>query len=101
MTPHAKGRFEDGSNDYFHATLLDDLQELLEKSYRLRYHVYCLERTFLRAEDYPQGLETDEFDRHSIHIGAVDARSELAGTVRIVRPSELGLPLFRHCTTFY
>jgi phenylacetate-CoA ligase len=100
MTTHANGRFDDGSSGHFHARRLDDLPELLEKSYRLRYHVYCLERTFLRADDYPQGLETDEFDRHSIHIGVVDARGELAGTVRIVRASELGLPLFRHCTTF-
>src|SRR5260370_2326851 len=100
MTTHANGRFGDGSSGHFQARPLDDLPELLEKSYRLRYHVYCLERRFLRADDYPQGLETDEFDRHSIHVGVVDARGELAGTARIVKASELGLPLFRHCTTF-
>jgi phenylacetate-CoA ligase len=100
MTTHANGRSEDGSIGHFQARSLDDLPELLEKSYRLRYHVYCLERRFLRAEDYPQGLETDEFDRHSIHVGVVDTRGELAGTARIVKASELGLPLFRHCTTF-
>jgi phenylacetate-CoA ligase len=100
MTKPETRRFEDASSGHFQARPLDDLPELLEKSFRLRYHVYCLERRFLRADDYPEGLETDEFDRHSIHIGAVDARGELAGTVRIVRASELGLPLFRHCTTF-
>ena len=39
--------------------------DLLAQSYRLRYQVYCLERKFLPAEDYPAGLELDEFDSHS------------------------------------
>ena len=73
---------------------------MLEKSYELRYQVYCLERKFLPAENYRSGLEIDEFDRHAIHVGAIDARGELAGTARAVTVSELGLPLFRHCTTF-
>jgi N-acyl amino acid synthase of PEP-CTERM/exosortase system len=88
------------SRGYFEAMSIDDVPALLEKSYHLRYQVYCLERKFLRAEDYPQELECDEFDRHSIHVGAVDARGELAGTARIVRVSEIGLPLFRYCTRF-
>jgi phenylacetate-CoA ligase len=88
------------SRGYFEATSIDEVPALLEKSYHLRYQVYCLERKFLSAEDYPQEVESDEFDRHSIHVGAVDTRGELAGTARIVRVSEIGLPLFRHCTRF-
>jgi N-acyl amino acid synthase of PEP-CTERM/exosortase system len=79
---------------------IDHLPELLENSYALRYEVYCRERKFLPAENYPLGLEMDEFDRHSIHVGAVDAHGKLAGTARVVRVSEIGLPLFRHCTTY-
>ncbi len=89
-----------GSGGYFQARQIDDIEELLDKSYALRYQVYCVERKFLRAEDYAQQLEFDEFDRHSIHVGAVDNRGELAGTARAVKVSEIGLPLFRHCTTF-
>jgi N-acyl amino acid synthase of PEP-CTERM/exosortase system len=84
----------------FHARTIDDAPQLLEESYRLRYQVYCLERRFLRAEDYPNKLELDEFDRHSIHVGAVDTHGKLAGTARVVKVSDAGLPLLRHCTIF-
>jgi N-acyl amino acid synthase of PEP-CTERM/exosortase system len=84
----------------FHARTIDDAPELLEESYRLRYQVYCLERRFLRAEDYPNKLEVDEFDRHSIHVGAVDMQGKLAGTARVVKVTDAGLPLLRHCTIY-
>ena len=85
---------------YFCARTIDGQRALLEQSYRLRYQVYCLERKFLPAENYPNGLEIDEFDRHAAHIGAIDSRGELAGTARVVRSSELGLPIFHHCVIF-
>jgi N-acyl amino acid synthase of PEP-CTERM/exosortase system len=83
----------------FEARAIDDDPVLLEQSYRLRYQVYCVERLFLRAEDYPDGLEYDAFDRDSIHVGAVDGGG-VAATARIVKPSSAGLPLFRYCTLF-
>ena len=62
---------------YFCARTIDGQRALLEQSYRLRYQVYCLERKFLRAEDYPNGLEIDVFDRHAAHIGAAGIRFDL------------------------
>ncbi|MEO8767077.1 MAG: PEP-CTERM/exosortase system-associated acyltransferase [Nitrosospira sp.] len=85
---------------YFHAGLIDHAPHLLEKSYSLRYRVYCLERGFLCAEDYPTKLESDEFDRHSLHFGAFDPAGELIATARLVQPSDAGLPLNHHCTIF-
>ena len=79
---------------------IDDVPGLLEQSYRLRYEVYCLEQKFLPAEHYPAGLEIDEFDAHSLHVGAMDASGALAGTSRAVKVSAMGLPLFDHCTSF-
>ena len=79
---------------------IDDLPQLLEQSYRLRYEVYCLERKFLPAEDYPTGLEIDEFDGHALHVGAMNAAGELAGTSRAVTVTAKGLPLFDHCAPF-
>ena len=73
---------------------IDHMPRLLDQSYALRYQVYCRERKFLPAENYPNRLELDEFDLHSIHVGVVDMHGVLAGTARVVRPSELGLPLF-------
>ena len=84
----------------FHPVTIDDSPQLLEKSHRLRYQAYCLERGFLRAEDYPNQLEFDEFDRDSVHVGVLDAEGELAGTARIVKPNSAGLPLLLHCTLF-
>ena len=84
----------------FEARLLDDDPLLLEQSYRLRYQVYCIERQFLRAEDYPDELEGDTFDRNSIHVGAVDTDGHVAGTARLVLPNSAGFPLFRHCSLF-
>jgi len=78
---------------------IDGLPTLLEQSYRLRYQVYCLERQFLPAEHYPNGRETDKFDRHSLHVGAAHA-GELVGTARAIKPSEIGLPIFEHCWPF-
>jgi N-acyl amino acid synthase of PEP-CTERM/exosortase system len=89
-----------GSVGYLHATEIDHTPRLLESSYRLRYQVYCLERGFLRPEDYPLGLETDEFDCVSSHVGAVDAHGELAGTARLVKNTAAGFPLFHHCSIF-
>jgi len=85
---------------YFSARTIDGQRTLLEQSYRLRYQVYCLERKFLRAEDYPNGMEIDEFDARAAHIGAIDSHGELAGTARVVRSSGRGLPIFEHCAIF-
>jgi N-acyl amino acid synthase of PEP-CTERM/exosortase system len=82
------------------ATVLDDDPKLLEQSYHLRYQVYCVERRFLHAEDYPDQLERDAFDRHSVHVGAVDGDGQLAATARLVVPERGPLPLFQYCTLF-
>jgi N-acyl amino acid synthase of PEP-CTERM/exosortase system len=91
---------QNGSLTDLYATLIDHTPHLLESSYRLRYQVYCLERGFLRPEDYPLGLETDEFDCISSHVGAVDAHGELAGTARLVKNTAAGFPLLHHCSIF-
>lgn len=79
---------------------LDDSPVLLEKSYQLRYQVYCVEREFLPAESYPDRLERDQFDRRSVHVGVIDPAGDLAGTARLVRDDGDGLPLLQHCTLF-
>ena len=100
VVEHRSGRDPNAPPAHFLGRSLDDDPELLERSYRLRYEVYCLERKFLRAEDYPLGLESDRYDRHAIHVGAVAADGELAGTTRGIQVTGMGLPLFEHCTAF-
>jgi N-acyl amino acid synthase of PEP-CTERM/exosortase system len=84
---------------YFSAREIDDSPALMAQSYGLRYQVYCRERNFLPAEDYPNGLEKDAFDRHSVHVGVLDPSGALIATGRAVTLG-LGLPLFRHCRIF-
>jgi N-acyl amino acid synthase of PEP-CTERM/exosortase system len=84
----------------FHARAIDDDPGLLEQSYQLRYQVYCVERQFLDVAAYPDRREVDEFDRCSVHVGAVDADGHLAGTARVIRANPQGFPMFRHCAFF-
>jgi N-acyl-L-homoserine lactone synthetase len=80
--------------------LIDNDPGLMDQSYRLRYQVYCVERAFLNAGDYPEQLERDEFDRYSLHVGVVDGQQALVATSRLIKVSMCGLPLFRHCQIY-
>jgi N-acyl amino acid synthase of PEP-CTERM/exosortase system len=65
---------------------------------QLRYQVYCIEYNFLSAEDYPDGVETDEYDDNAAHFYAFDQADDLAGYVRLVLPNEQAeFPFQRHC----
>lgn len=79
---------------------IDSDPRLMDESHQLRYQVYCIERGFLNPDDYPDRRERDEFDRHSLHFGAVDAEGALLATVRLVKVNIAGLPLFRHCRIY-
>jgi N-acyl amino acid synthase of PEP-CTERM/exosortase system len=93
-------RYPDTISPYFTTQVIDDAPQLLQESYSLRYQVYCLERGFLPAEDYPDGREIDVYDRHSVHIGVLNLQGEVIGTARLVERSDAGLPLFDHCGLF-
>jgi len=70
----------------------------LKGALKLRYEVYCLECNFLSADDYPDGMETDEHDDEAAHFYAFDSHEELVGYVRLVRPDTgRSFPIQRHC----
>lgn len=82
---------------FFRKIALDD--PLINEVYRLRYKVYCEEWGFEKPEDHPGGLETDEYDPHSIHLGAFSQENgDLIGTIRLILNSELGFPIEKHCS---
>jgi N-acyl amino acid synthase of PEP-CTERM/exosortase system len=68
--------------------------ELLTSALSLRYQVYCLERKFEEAEQFADRLETDEYDKRSIH-GLVFYRptDEAIGTARLILPEPGGMEL--------
>jgi len=76
----------DAYSDQF-ATLSVNSTALLEKFYRLRYHVYCVENGFEDREMHPEGLEIDRFDGHSVSSVLVHRHTGVvAGGVRIILP---------------
>lgn len=80
--------------------LLKEKHQLQDLSHhRLRYQVYCHEARFLNPDDYPSGLEIDEFDAFSEHFVAHsrERNKELIGTVRLIKWSkDLSFPTARH-----
>ena len=77
-------------------------RRLLNAAFALRYQVYCLDRGFLPAEDYPDREERDEYDDHSMHFCALNLREEVVGTVRLVRPPfGMAFPFQDRCTELF
>lgn len=71
---------------------------LMLGAYELRYNVYCIERRFLNANDYPDGCESDAFDDDAAHFVAHNLSGELVGYVRLVPPDANDeLPFEHHC----
>lgn len=71
----------------------------MRRAFELRFQVYCLERGFLPAQDYPDGVEVDEFDAQAAHFFAFNLHRDLVGYVRLVRPEHgSSFPIEHHCT---
>ncbi len=61
--------------------------ELLEKVYRLRYHVLCLETGFLQPGMCPGGMEKDQYDERSVHYLIQHKETgSYAATTRLILP---------------
>jgi N-acyl amino acid synthase of PEP-CTERM/exosortase system len=73
-------------NLYFE-TMHADTPALLQQAHALRFRVYCLEMGTEDAAAFPDGLERDAFDTHSVHSLLIHRPSQAAmGTVRLVLP---------------
>jgi N-acyl amino acid synthase of PEP-CTERM/exosortase system len=88
-------------NQYFNV-LPADSPERLRETMALRYQVYCVEHGFENPENYPDGLESDQYDKHSKHSCLSHVASQqLAGTVRLVvadpENPDRPFPMEEHC----
>lgn len=62
-------------------------EEMLDRVFRLRFQVYCLERRFEEANEHPDGRERDDYDWRSMHFLVSDrATASAMGTVRLILP---------------
>jgi N-acyl amino acid synthase of PEP-CTERM/exosortase system len=76
--------------------------DLQEQFYRLRYQVYCVENAFEDRGKHPAGLESDEFDAHSVSSLLIHLPTGMvAGGIRIILPFQNDepreLPVWRLC----
>jgi len=68
-------------------------------AYQLRYEVYCQDCHFLEASNYPDQLESDEFDVSSLHALSFNLQKQLVGYSRLVMPNADGMfPWQGHCS---
>ena len=75
---------------------------LMETAFRIRYQVYCVERSFEDQESFPEQMETDEYDFHSAHsLVRCKASGQYTGMVRLVLPDPVDLnkplPMEKFC----
>ena len=76
--------------------------ELKIEVYKLRYQVYCIENNFESPNQFPDQLESDGFDQHSIHYLIRHRKSgNFAATTRLILPNtnnpEILFPLELYC----
>jgi len=66
--------------------------DLLERIYRFRYFILCEEQKVFKEEDYPDGMEYDEYDQYSVQFAVLDREDKLAACIRLIHHSPIGYP---------
>src|SRR6266576_3050921 len=82
---------------YYLTVVQANSKELLDSVFRLRFQVYCRERSFENAAAYPDGRERDDDDARSLHFLVLHRPTNSAvGTVRLILPRVgVDLPVLR------
>jgi len=70
-------------------------EQMMETIYRLRFDVYARQCRFIREEDYPLELESDEYDAHSSHFVAIHDDVVIA-TARMILTDEKSSPFLKY-----
>ena len=70
-----------------------DTRDGLQANFRTRYAVFCEETGFEPADDYPDGLEQDDYDGHARHFLVWDRmKCRWAGAMRLIDAGSTRLP---------
>ena len=88
-------------HDHFEVVSADTLG-LMETAFRIRYQVYCVERSFEDQDAFPDQMETDEYDMHSSQsLVRCKGSEQYTGMVRLVLPNPVDmntpLPMEKYC----
>jgi N-acyl amino acid synthase of PEP-CTERM/exosortase system len=97
MTMKTRSLIED-FQEYFNLELATSRGQL-QSVYRIRYRVYCEEFGYEPLENFPDHLETDEFDENSSHCLVIHKSTGMpAGCARLVHVDEHSLmPMEKFC----
>lgn len=78
-------------NEYFE--MIPALSNKLKNEvYKLRYQVYCVETGFEKMAEHPGEIETDDFDKNSVHYLIRHRKSgAYAATTRLILPDKNNL----------
>ena len=74
--------------------IIDD--DMLKDTFRMRYEVFVDEFGIFKYD--PDGLETDVYDKESIHFACLNESDSVVGTIRLVLHSDKGFPI-EHAAT--
>jgi len=69
--------------------ILEESEEIEKMNY-LVWEVYALEKKYIDPQNSSPSMLNDEFEKHSIHIGAFNESNNIIGAVRIILPSHEG-----------
>jgi N-acyl amino acid synthase of PEP-CTERM/exosortase system len=88
-------------HDHFETVSANTLG-LMETAFRIRYQVYCVERSFEDQGAFPNKMETDEYDLHSAQtLLRCKTSGRYPGMVRLVLPNpidpDMPLPMEKFC----
>ena len=65
--------------------------------FNLRYQIYCIEKGFEEAKQFPDGLEKDEYDDRAVHfLIKHKADHQWVGTFRLIIDKFHDLPISQH-----
>ena len=74
---------------HYFSLVIADNSSLLQEVYKIRYQVYCEELNYEPKENFPDGMEKDIYDSHSIHcLLQHKPTGKYAGCVRIIIPQK-------------
>jgi N-acyl-L-homoserine lactone synthetase len=80
--------------EFYFKTVTTDQE--LKNCFRLRYQVYCNEKQWLSPAQFPDGLESDEYDSKAVHVIAMDEDFKLVGMMRILRDKDFEKLPYEH-----
>jgi N-acyl amino acid synthase of PEP-CTERM/exosortase system len=57
---------------------------LIEETFRMRYRMFCEELCEFDSKDYPDGMETDDYDRYAEHYVVYSRGGDIMGSFRLI-----------------